>query len=198
MLRVGLSNGKLEVGDVLYSIDGMSVSDYGEVWCGSSGVSRNVCDVLSSVGWGSSCVVGVLRLGGECVDVDFRYSELRGSAMGELRLLDSVLDASVLSREVLGIKGVTLKPLRLNDVVHYKMADYMGDEHAHKFRIMVHNIDSHSAAYHAKSIRPGDILHMMNNKPVPDNWNEFAQMMKELDSEQPLHLTTESNKIIII
>ena len=198
MLRVGLFVDKFVVGDVLYSLDGAPISDYGEVWDAGSNVSRAVCDVLSSVDWGSSVVVGVLRLGGECVDVDFRYSELRGSAMGELRLLDSVLDASVLSVEVLGMKGVTLKPLRLNDVVHYKMTNYMGDEHAHKFRIMVANIDSHSVAYHAKSIRPGDILHMVNNKPVPDNWNDFAQMVKQLNSEQPLHLTTESNKIIIL
>jgi len=199
VLLVGLFGAQgFKKGDVLYSLDGRAVSDYGEVWCGSSGVSRNVFDVLSSVDWGGSVVVSVLRVGGECVDVDFRYSELRGSALGELRLLDSVLDASVLVKEVLGIKGVTMKPLRLNDVVNYRMANYMGDEHAHKFRIMVANIDSHTVAYHAKSIRPGDILHMVNNKPVPDNWNDFAQMMKQLDTELPLHLTTESNKIIII
>ena len=126
MLLVGLFGAQgFKKGDVLYSLDGRAVSDYGEVWCGSSGVSRNVFDVLSSVDWGGSVVVSVLRVGGECVDVDFRYSELRGSALGELRLLDSVLDASVLVKEVLGIKGVTMKPLRLNDVVNYRMANYM-------------------------------------------------------------------------
>ena len=199
ILRVGLFRlSKFDVGDVLYSLDGSSVSDYGEVWDGVRGVSRSVCDVLSSVEWGSSIRCGVLRLGGELVDVSFCYAEQSGSDSGELRLLDSVLDASVLSVEVLGMKGVTLKPLRLNDVVQYKMTNYMGDEHAHKFRIMVANIDSHSAAYHAKSIRPGDILHTVNNKPVPNNWNEFAEMMKQLNPEKPLHLTTESNKIIIL
>lgn len=185
------------LGDVLYSIDEQPVSDYGEVWLGSRGVSLNVLDVLSSVDWGSVCVCGVLR-GGSCVELEFRYRELRGVSAGELRLLDSVLDVGVLRGEVLGVKGVELKPLRLNDVLEYKMLNYMGDEHAHKFRIMVSNIDTHSTAYHAKSIRPGDILSTFNEKPIPNNWKDFAQMVSEHPEDQPLHLTTESNRIIVL
>ena len=117
---------------------------------------------------------------------------------GELRLLDSVLDASVLNGEVLSMRGVTLKPLRLDDVIRYKKTEYMGDEHLHKFRIMVSNIDTHSAAYHAKSIRPGDILSTFNEKPIPNNWKDFVQMVSEHPEDQPLHLTTESNRIIVL
>ena len=140
----------------------------------------------------------VFNIGGEKRRVKFVYSELRGAECGELRLLDRVLDAGVLNGEVLCVRGVTLKPLRLNDVVHYKMLNYMGDEHAHKFRIMVSNIDSHSDAYHAKSIRPGDVLQNLNGHPIPNNWADFTEMLKAHPEDQPLHISTESSKIIIL
>ena len=104
----------------------------------------------------------------------------------------------MLNGEVLCVRGVTLKPLRLNDVVHYKMINYMGDEHAHKFRIMVSNIDSHSDAYHAKSIRPGDVLQNMNGQPIPNNWADFVKVLNAHPDDQPLHISTESSKIIIL
>ena len=131
------------------------------------------------------------------LDLDFVYEERL--VKEPLGVLDSVLDVVGAGREVLCARGVTLKPLRLDDVMHYRMLNYMGDEHCHKFRIMVANMDSHSAAYHAKSIRPGDILHTLNGKSIPDNWDDFTTMVAELDRpEIPLHITTESNKIIII
>ena len=74
----------------------------------------------------------------------------------------------------------------------------MGDEHAHKFRIMVSNLDTHSHAYHAKSIRPGDIIKTINNQQVPDTWDKVLQVLSAIPEQQPLHLATESNKIIII
>ena len=199
MSRVGLGLGSgLLCGDLLYGIGSSSVSDYGEVFDVELGVSLNVLDVLSRLNWGGSVVLHVLREGGEVLDLDFVYDELSGNALGALRVVDSVLDASMLSVEVLSVKGVTLKPLRLNDVMHYKMTGYMGDQHAHKFRIMVSNIDSHSPAYHAKSIRPGDILSTFNKEPIPQDWNSFAQMVAQHAVDQPLHLTTESSKIIIL
>lgn len=186
------------VGDFLFGVDGVSISNYGEVWDNVGNVSLDVVDVLSGLDWGGSVILNVLCCGGVLKDVLFRYSELRGVGLGELRLLDNVLDASVLGVEVLCVKGVSLKPLRLDDVVHYNMLNYMGDEHAHKFRIMVSNIESHSAAYHAKSIRPGDILHKLNGKAIPSNWKEFAEMVNEHPEDKPLHIHTESNKIIIL
>ena len=185
--------------DLFFGIDGISISNYGEVWNGSVGVSLNVLDVLSSVGWGSSCVLNVCRVGGSCVDVLFRYEELVGSAAGELRLLDSVLDVGKVNGEVLCFRGVVFKPLRLNDVVHYNLVNYMGDDSAHLFRMMVSNIESHCTAYHAKSIRPGDILHKVNGLTLScSNFNEFAKMLNDHPEDEPLHLETESNKIIII
>ncbi len=197
--RVGLGfKCGLNVGDYVYKVNSTPVSNYGEVWDGVKGVSLNVLDVLSSLEFGGLCVLGVCGSCGVRKDVSFVYSELRGAECGELRLLDSVLDAGVLNGEVLCVRGVTLKPLRLNDVVHYKMINYMGDEHAHKFRIMVSNIDSHSDAYHAKSIRPGDVLQNMNGQPIPNNWADFVKVLNAHPDDQPLHISTESSKIIIL
>ena len=198
MSRVGLGNKMgLKVGDYLYSVDNKFVSNFGEVWDGVKGVSLNVLDVLSGLNFGGSVCLGVSGVEG-VKKVEFVYAEMHGAECGELRLLDSVLDAGVLNGEVLCVRGVTLKPLRLNDVVHYKMMNYMGDEHAHKFRIMVSNIDSHSDAYHAKSIRPGDVLQNINGQPIPNNWADFSEMLKAHPQEQPLHISTESSKIIIL
>ena len=196
VLPVGLFWGSVLEGDFLWSVDGVSISNYGELWNGN--VSLNVVDVLSGLDFGSRLKLSVLRVGGVLKEVLFCYEEQRGRALGELRLLDSVLDASVLGVEVLRVRGVTLKPLRLDDVVHYNMVNYMGDEHAHKFRIMVSNMDSHSAAYHAKTIRPGDILDKLNGKSIPNNWEDFAAMIKQHPEDVPLHIRTESNKIIIL
>lgn len=193
---MGLFWGSVLEGDFLWSVDGVSISNYGELWNGN--VSLNVVDVLSGLDFGSRLKLSVLRVGGVLKEVLFCYEEQRGRALGELRLLDSVLDASVLGVEVLRVRGVTLKPLRLDDVVHYNMVNYMGDEHAHKFRIMVSNMDSHSAAYHAKTIRPGDILDKLNGKSIPNNWEDFAAMIKQHPEDVPLHIRTESNKIIIL
>ena len=83
-------------------------------------------------------------------------------------------------------------------MLSFNKQDYMGDEHAHKFRVMVSNLDTHSAAYHAKSIRPGDILSSINNQPVPNTWVEVTKVLNAHPEEAPLHLATESGKIIIL
>ena len=87
------------------------------------------------------------------------------------------VDAQVQSSEVFDVRGVKLKVMRLSDVIEYNMTHYMGDEHAHKFRIMVSNLDTHSDAYHAKSIRPGDIIKTINNQQVPDTWDKVLQVL---------------------
>ena len=186
------------VGDMLYSIDGRSVSNYGEVWDVSSNVGRKLVDVLSSLDFGSSVKCGVLRLNGSGelsdVSVDFCYKE---GGQGELRAPLGFLDASMLRSEVYDVRGVRLKPLRLSDVLQFNLRSYMGDEHAHKFRVMVSNLDTHSDAYHAKTVKPGDIISKINNQPVPNTWVEVAKVLDAHPKEQPLHLSTESGKIII-
>ena len=91
----------------------------------------------------------------------------------------------------------TLKPLRLSDVIQFNLRNYMGDEHAHKFRVMVSNLDTHSDAYHAKTVRPGDIISKINNQPVPNTWVDVVKVLDAHQKELPLHLSTESGKIII-
>ena len=74
----------------------------------------------------------------------------------------------------------------------------MGDEHAHKFRVIISDLDSGRDAYHAKSVRPGDILSTINNKAVPDNWDEVLKVLNTPPEDKTLHLATDNNKIIII
>ena len=186
------------VGDFLYKIGSFPVSDYGEVWCSRSNVGRKLVDVLSSLEFGGRVKCGVLRKVGlnvEDVSVSFCYRE---GGQGELRAPLGFLDASVLSSEVYDVMGVRLKPLRLSDVLQFNLVNYMGDEHAHKFRVVISNLDTHSDAYHSKTLRPGDILSKINNQPVPNTWVQVVKVLNEHPQESPLHLTTESGKIIII
>ena len=187
-----------EVGDLLYSVGSRRVSNYGEVWDSDRGVGVKLVDVLSSLYFGESMRCGVLRLSEGIVEevfVNFCYKE---GGEGELRAPLGFLDASMLRSMVLDVRGVVLKPLRLNDVIQFNLVNYMGDEHAHKFRVMVSNLDTHSDAYHTKTVRPGDIISKINNQPVPDTWVQVTQLFEAHPKELPLHLSTESGKIIII
>ena len=186
------------VGDFLHGVGGDSVSNYGEVWCSRSNVGRKLVDVLSSLDFGGVVECRVLRKVGlnvEDVSVSFCYRE---GGQGELRAPLGFLDASVLSSEVYDVMGVRLKPLRLSDVLQFNLVNYMGDEHAHKFRVVISNLDTHSDAYHSKTLRPGDILSKINNQPVPNTWVDVVKVLNAHPEESPLHLTTESGKIIII
>ena len=91
----------------------------------------------------------------------------------------------------------TLKPLRLSDVLQFNLHNYMGDEHAHKFRVVVSNLDTHSDAYHSMTLCPGDIISKINNQPVPNTWVEVCTKLDAHHKQLPLHLSTESGKIII-
>ena len=180
------------VGDLLWDIDGKSVSNFGEVWCGLSQTSQSVIDVLSRVIDGVN--VGVLDVGGvERVRV-FKPQPTQA----EIRFTDNILDAAMLSTQVTNLRGLTLKVLRMDDVMRYQLQHYLGDQHAHKFRIVVADINTQSPAYHAKSIRPGSILASIDDKPIPNTWEAFTEMLTQLDNDKPTKLITESNKILII
>lgn len=183
-----------ECGDFLYKIGNASVSDFGEVWDVDRQVSRKLVDVFSGLDFGGKVVCGVLR-GSSCVLLDFEYKE---GGQGELRAPLGFLDTYSMRREVLDVRGVRLKAMRLSDVLSFNLTSYMGDAHAHKFRVLISNLDTHSDAYHAKSIRPGDILKAINKQPVPNTWIATKQVLDEHPEDQPLHLTTESGKVIII
>ena len=180
------------MGDLLWDIDGKSVSNFGEVWCGLSQTSQSVIDVLSRVIDGVN--VGVLDVGGvERVRV-FKPQPTQA----EIRFTDNILDAAMLSTQVTNLRGLTLKVLRMDDVMRYQLQHYLGDQHAHKFRIVVADINTQSPAYHAKSIRPGSILASIDDKPIPNTWEAFTEMLTQLDNDKPTKLITESNKILII
>ena len=182
------------VGDLLYGIDGIGVDNFGEMWIGDLGVSLGVIDVLSrktcDVKLSLISVGGVLK---ECV-----MKQGNRSFKNPIRLLDSVLDAELHKKEMMSIRGIRVKTLRLDDVMNYKIEKYLHEDTHHLFRVMVFDIESHSAAFQAKSIRPGSIMKLIDNKPVPNNWKEFTELMQTFKEEQPIHITTEDSKIIIV
>lgn len=184
----------VDVGDLLYGIDGIGVDNFGEMWMRDLGVSLGVIDVLSrktcDVKLSLISVGGVLK---EClIKQGNTYSK------NPIRLLDSVLDAELHKKEMMSIRGVRVKTLRLDDVMNYKVQNYLNEDTHHLFRVMVFDIESHSAAFQAKSIRPGSIIKLIDNKPVPNNWKEFTELMQTFEKEQPIHITTEDSKIIIV
>lgn len=142
-------------GDLLVSIDNESVDNYGEVWCSKLGVSLNIVDVLCRGASKMSLVSkdGKLRE----VDIITKHDPL------PIRFLDAVLDPPP---KVINFKGIQLKVLRLDDVLKHNIKKYMDPATHHLQKIVVADIDSRSAAYQAKSIRPGDILKAINGQTV--------------------------------
>ena len=177
-------------GDLLYGVNDVRVDNFGEMWDDELNVSVRLLDVL--------CVVGnVLDL----VDADGvkRRVKLKNSVdVPCIRVLDNVLDASMLGNERVLYRGVEFKTLRLNDVFAHKLEKYYEEETHHLYRIMVCNIKVGSAAYQQKHIRPGDVLARINNKEAPTSWKDFIEVLGEHTDEQPLHLTMENLKIIIL
>mgnify|MGYP001351804825 FL=1 len=177
-------------GDLLYGVNGCSVDNFGEMWDDVLNVSVRLLDVL--------CVgVSVLNLIG--VDGVKRSVVLKDSvSVPHIRVLDNVLDASTLGNERVLYRGVEFKTLRLNDVFAHKMTKYYEEETHHLYRIMVCNIKVGSAAYQQKHIRPGDVLSHINTKQAPTSWKDFIEVLSAHTDEQPLHLTMENSKIIIL
>lgn len=184
----------VNVGDVLLSVDGIEVDNYGEMWMENLGVSLGLVDVLSRKTKDVSAKV--VRLGSGKVEevvlkVENNYQK------NPIRLLDTVLDAELHKKEMMSIRGIRVKTLRLDDVMNYKIENYLHEDTHHLFRIVVFDLESHSVAFQAKSIRPGSIIKLIDNKPVPNNWKEFQQLVESFE-DQPIHITTENSKIIIV
>ena len=176
----------------MWKINGEEVSNFGEVWSSAAGVHQSLVDVFGRVV--SSVNVDVLDVFGvERVRV-FKPQ----ATEAQIRFTDNILDAAMLSTQVTNLRGLTLKVLRMDDVMRYKLQHYLGDQHAHKFRIVVADINTQSPAYHAKSIRPGSILASIDDKAIPNTWEAFTEMLTQIDNDKPTKLITESNKILII
>lgn len=182
--------------DLLYSVGGNVVDNYGEVWMSDLGVSLNIIDVLSRCGWNDSLKLSVVSSVGEFCEREFIYKA--NSVPNPIRFLDSVVDVQMHSREMLVVRGVGVKTLRMDDVLHYKINRYSGASCHHLFRIMVCDIDSRSVAFQAKSIRPGSILKTINGMQIPQSWEGFTKLLQAQAEDKPLRLSTEDNKIIII
>ena len=166
---------KFRVGDFLYRVGDGLVDNYGEIWS-DLGVSLNLIDVFSRVGWNNSVVCGIVRDG---VKMELKF-EYKSSVLGSIRFLDSVLDAEKHSREMLVVRGVGLKTLRLDDVLNHRLSNYMCESKHHLFHIMVYDIDSRSLAFQAKSIRPGSILKKVNGESIPSSWRILKKCFRSI------------------
>jgi len=193
--------GGVVVGDLLYGVKTgggiYSVDNYGEVWDSVLNVSLKVVDVFhrSSVGSSVCCLVlGVDGCARECL-VD--WSVLRGVTNRSVRFLDNVHDAS-LQREVFAWRGVHFKSLRLEDVYRFGMRKYLSLENQHEYRVVVCDLEASSAAYHTKSLRPGDVLEVFQDNERPTSWEQFMEQLSAVGEDEPAKLITESKTVIIL
>ena len=178
-------------GEMLVSIDGESVDNYGEVWCAKLGVSLNIVDVLCR----GAKKMSVVNKEGEVREVELvaKHDPL------PIRFLDAVLDPPP---KVMNYKGIQLKILRMDDVIKHNVRQYMDPATHHLQRIVVADIDSRSLAYQAKSIRPGDIVKEINGQPVStdaphNNKNNPLSSLSSLSSS-PCMIEMESGHIIVL
>jgi hypothetical protein len=189
------SVGGVCVGDLLVSIDGIGIDNYGEMWMERLGVSLGLIDVLSRKT--EDVKLNVISKTGVLCEKIISVNN-NNYQKNPIRLLDTVLDAELHKKEMMSIRGVRVKTLRLDDVMNYKIQKYLHEDTHHHFRIVVFDIESHSPAFQAKSIRPGSIIKLIDNKPVPNNWKDFTLLMQTFEQQQPIHITTEDNTIIIV
>lgn len=191
--------GGVRVGDLLYGINDYVVDNYGEVWDDVLNVSLKVVDVFHRSVVGSDVCVRVLGVDGVCrrCVVDWVGLGDVGGLSRSVRFLDNVHDAA-LQGEVVGWRGVHFKSLRLEDVYRFGMVKYLKLEHQHAYRVVVCDLEASSAAYHTKSLRPGDVLEVFQDNERPTSWEHFMQQLAAVGEDEPAKLVTESNTVIIL
>ena len=183
-------------GDLLYSVGGYSVDNYGECWDVGLNVSLKVVDVFHRSVLSSVVVCGVCGVDGVLRECGVVWCGVGGALLPSVRFLDSVHDAS-LSREIVKFRGVTFKSLRLEDVYQFGLGRYLSLENQHGYRVVVCDLDASSVAYGTKSLRPGDVLHSLEDNDKPVGWEDFLAQLKSV-GEEPAKLHTESNTVIIL
>ena len=194
--------GGVRCGDLLYGLEvnkkSYCVDNYGEVWDVGLNVSLKVVDVFHRSEVGSSVLVRVLGVDGVVRECRVGWSVGCGGVCGRsVRFLDNVHDAS-LQREVLCWRGVSFKSLRLEDAYRFGMRKYLSLENQHEYRVCVCDVSASSAAYHTKSLRPGDVLDVFQDNERPTSWEEFVHQLAAVGEEEPAKLLTESNTVIIL
>ena len=195
--------GGVLVGDFLYGVKTCSatysVDNYGEVWFDDLNVSLKLVDVFHRSVVGSSVLCLLLGVDGVVRECSVDWSVLRGvgGLSRSVRFLDNVHDAA-LQREVCGFRGVHFKSLRLEDVYRFGLRKYLELENQHEYRVVVCDLEASSAAYHTKSLRPGDVLEVFGDNERPSSWEEFMEQLAAVGDEQPAKLVTESKTVIIL
>ena len=175
---------------------GYSVDNYGECWDVGLNVSLKVVDVFHRSVLSSVVVCGVCGVDGVLRECGVVWCGVGGALLPSVRFLDSVHDAS-LSREIVKFRGVTFKSLRLEDVYQFGLGRYLSLENQHGYRVVVCDLDASSVAYGTKSLRPGDVLHSLEDNDKPVGWEDFLAQLKSV-GEEPAKLHTESNTVIIL
>ena len=114
----------------------------------------------------------------------------------EIRSLDSLKDMP-LSKQFVKLKGIAFKPLRLNDVVAFKLAKYMNPHRQNDFKVVVMDLAFGTPAFHSKNLVPGDVLTKINDEPVASSWNGFLQQLNKV-ANQEIAFESERGEILIV
>ena len=170
----------------------------GELWHSSLNCSLKLRDVLHRGVLGGVVNCKVVDRDGNFHVRRLDIRRLVGNEVPNIRFVDSVLESVKHGNEKCNYRGVMFKSLRMDDVLQYQLQKYMLEENQHEYKVVVTNIDSHSDAYAAKVIRPGDVLVSVNDEPTPKDFKHFMELISGHDQDTPVRLTFENNKIIII
>lgn len=188
-------------GDFLYEmvVEGKryKLDDYGEAWMDRLSVSLPVNDILHRSKLGSTIELKVVNSDGEKRTRVMNYDFLHEKHKPHIRMLDSMADQE-LAKQIVEFQGIVMKPLRLNDVMQYRMEEYAKLENRHKFKVMVADIDVDSDAFHARNLRPGDIITHVNSEKVADNWSQFMSTLQDIQEDEVTLFETESGRMLIV
>ena len=188
-------------GDFLYAIevggDTYELDNYGESWFKDLSVSLPVNHIIHRSKLGSTIKLKVVDSDGEKKTRTLNYDFLHEQNRPHIRMLDSMADQE-LAQQIVEFQGIVMKPLRLNDVMQYGMEEYAKLENRHKFKVMVADINIDSVAFHARNLRPGDVITAVNDEQVPNNWTKFMSTLQTIKEDEVTLFETESGRMLVV
>ena len=191
--RFGVFNkSQFGCGDLLCRVNGLCLDSAGCGWDGELGVSLRLEDLFSRLDYGSSVLCEGVSESGELFARRVSYSV---GVEPFLRVLDRAVD-SVEMGELLNVRGVMLKVLRLDDVCHYGLSVYDGRDDV--YRLMVCNVLVGSSGYKSGSVRPGSVLRLLNGVGYGKNFAESAALIGEALRGKFVKLEMEDGHILIV
>ena len=181
---------KCSINNSIYDID-----NYGESWFSNLSVSLPLIDIIHRCNFGDNITFHIIRDGKE-KELNMKYNFLTQEDKPEIRSLDSLKDMP-LSKQFINIKGIAFKPLRLNDVVAFKLAKYLNPHRQNDFKVVVMDLAFGTPAFHSKNLVPGDVLTKVNDEPVANSWNGFLEQLSKIGNQEAA-FESERGEILIV